>query len=316
MIEARPGKRLISLVIPLLNEAAVIQELFRQLATTVVNLPQYEWELVLIDDGSTDRTVEEVKMHRAIFPGQVRLISFSRNFGQQPALMAGLQGARGDAIVALDADLQDPPEIIASFLGKFEEGYEIVYAIRQVRVASWSKKLAYKTFYRLFRSVSEVPIPLDAGDFSLISKRAALLITSMTERDLFLRGLRSWIGFRQIGIPYNRPGRSAGETKYTFNRLLGLAASAFFGFSLLPLRIATSLGLLTVLLSIGYTIFAVGAALFFHNAPRGWASVIGVVSFIGGAQLISIGILGEYMGRIYKQAQGRPLFIITDQKDL
>ena len=316
MNDSVKGHRLISLVIPLFNEGEMIEQLLTTLNATIAALPQYRWELVLIDDGSSDRTVEQIGIHRPKLAAPIRLIRFSRNFGHQPALMAGVQSARGEAIICLDADLQDPPEIIGTFLAKFEEGFEIVYAVRQVRVASWGKKLAYKAFYRLFRSVAEVPIPVDAGDFSLISRRAASLMTSMTERDIFLRGLRSWIGFRQIGIPYDRPGRTAGETKYSFAKLLNLAGSAFFGFSLLPLRIATTLGLLTVFVSLCYTIFAAVAVLFYHNAPRGWASVIGVISFIGGAQLISIGILGEYIGRIYRQTQGRPLFIITEQCDL
>lgn len=316
MIDPAHDRRLISLVIPLFNEAEIIEQLFVTLNATISALPKYRWELVLIDDGSTDQTVEQAKLYRPIFKAQIRLVRFSRNFGHQPALMAGIMSAGGDAIVCLDADLQDPPALISAFLTKFEQGFEIVYAVREGRVASWGKKMAYSVFYRLFRSVAEVPIPLDAGDFGLLSKRAASLITSMPEHDIFLRGLRSWIGFRQIGIPYKRPGRCVGDTKYTLSKLLSLAGSAFFGFSFLPLRIATSLGLLTVFLSLCYTVFAAGAALFYHNAPKGWASVIGVISFIGGAQLISIGILGEYIGRIYKQTQGRPLFVVTEQYDL
>src|SRR5206468_3504198 len=164
--------------------------------------------------------------------------------------------------------------------------------------------------------VAEIPIPLDAGDFGLMSKRAAELVVSMPERDIFLRGLRSWIGFRQIGIPYPRPERGAGETKYTLTKLLRLAASAFFGFSLLPLRLATSLGLVTVCLALCYAAYAAGSAVLFHNAPQGWPSVIGVVSFIGGAQLVCLGILGEYIGRIYRQTQARPRFVIAEQSVL
>jgi dolichol-phosphate mannosyltransferase len=291
----------------------MIEQLFLHLASTIAALPRYSWELVLVDDGSTDRTVEEVMHQRDKLEVPIRLVRFSRNFGHQPALTAGIQKAAGVALICLDADLQDPPELIGAFLEKFEEGFEVVYAVRTARVEGWAKNLAYKTFYRLFHSVAEVPIPLDTGDFSLMTKRAAALVISMSEQDIFLRGLRSWIGFRQIGVPYHRPTRQAGETKYTFAKLLKLAASAFFGFSLLPLRLATSLGIVTVLLSLGYSVFALGAALFFHNAPRGWASVIGVISFIGGAQLISIGILGEYIGRIYKQTRGRPLFVIAEE---
>ena len=227
MVDSADGRQLISLVIPLFNEGEVIEQLLITLDATTSALPKYRWELVLIDDGSTDQTVEQTRMHRPKFKSPIRLIRFSRNFGHQPALMAGILSAGGDAIVCLDADLQDPPELIAAFLAKFEEGFEIVYAVRQVRVGSWGKRMAYKTFYRLFRSVADMPIPLDAGDFSLMSKRAASFVTSMTEQDIFLRGLRSWIGFRQVGIPYQRPGRRAGETKYTFAKLLKLAGSAF-----------------------------------------------------------------------------------------
>ncbi|MEN3371118.1 MAG: polyisoprenyl-phosphate glycosyltransferase [Verrucomicrobiota bacterium] len=224
--------------------------------------------------------------------------------------------AKGDAVILLDADLQDPPELIGSFLRKFEEGYDVVYAIRKTREGDASNNFAYKLFYRLFRRVAEIPIPVDAGDFGLMSRKVASLVIAMPESDIFLRGLRSWVGFKQIGIPYERPARAAGATKYSFSKLLKLAASAFFGFSFLPLRIATSLGLITVFLALCYSVFAICAALFFQSAPRGWASVIGVISFIGGAQLVCIGILGEYIGRIYKQTLGRPLFIIAEEREL
>lgn len=308
--------QLVSLVIPLCNEEEVIEQLFSRLSAMIATLPAYRWELILVDDGSTDRTVAEVTRHSRTFPAALRLIKFSRNFGHQPALTAGIRAAAGAAVVCLDADLQDPPELVGSFLEKFEEGFDVVYAVRAARVEGWAKNLAYKMFYRLFRSVAEVPIPLDAGDFSLMTKRAARLVTAMSEQDIFLRGLRSWIGFRQIGVPYDRPTRSTGETKYRFGKLLNLAASAFFGFSFLPLRLATTLGFLTVLLSLGYTAFALAGAVFFRDVPRGWASVVGVISFIGGAQLISIGILGEYIGRIYKQTRGRPLFVIAEECEL
>lgn len=308
--------RLVSLVVPLFNEAAVIEQLLTRIGSLVESEPGYRWEILFADDGSTDDSVAKIIKHHSKARAHIRLLRLSRNFGHQAALTAGLIAAQGDAVILLDADLQDPPELIGSFLRRFEEGYDVVYAVRKTREGDASNNLAYKMFYRLFRRVAEIPIPLDAGDFGLMSKKVASLVIAMPESDIFLRGLRSWVGFRQIGIPYERPARAAGATKYSFSKLLRLAASAFFGFSFLPLRIATSLGLITVFLALCYSVFAICAALFFQSAPRGWASVIGVISFIGGAQLVCIGILGEYIGRIYKQTLGRPLFIVAEEREL
>ena len=303
----------VSIVIPLYNESAVVDRLANSLRGAIATEPAYRWEIVLVDDGSSDDTADQVRGHHDQIGVPVRLIRFSRNFGHQAALTAGISAARGDAIICMDADLQDPPELVGQFLRKFEQGYEVVYAVRERREGGALKKLAYRVFYRLFRRVAEIPIPLDAGDFGLMSKRAASIISAMPERDIFLRGLRSWVGFRQIGIPYSRPSRVAGEAKYSFGGLLKLAGSAFFGFSFLPLRVATSLGRVTVFLALLYTLFALISAVFYQSAPRGWASVIGVITLFGGAQLICIGILGEYIGRIYKQTQARPLFVISEE---
>jgi glycosyltransferase involved in cell wall biosynthesis len=305
-----------SIVIPLFNESAVIRNLTEALRTALVSEPGYSWEIVFIDDGSTDGTMNDVRECCGRLPATVRVIRLSRNFGHQPALMAGISAARGNAVICMDADLQDPPSLISPFLRHYEQAYDVVYAVRMRRDSTLLKKAAYHLFYRLLRRVSDVPIPLDAGDFGLLSRRAAAMLLAMPERDLFLRGLRSWIGFRQVGIPYSRPDRFAGETKYSYRKLLKLAASAFFGFSLLPLRIATSLGLTAVFVSVCYALFAVVAALLQWSIPRGWASVIVVISFIGGAQLVSIGILGEYIGRIYKQTQGRPLYIVAEEMEI
>jgi polyisoprenyl-phosphate glycosyltransferase len=302
-----------SIVIPLFNETAVLGRLVDSLGTAIALEPAYVWEVVLVDDGSSDDTVAQVHICHQRVGAPVRLIRFSRNFGHQAALAAGIGAAKGDAVICMDADLQDPPELIREFLRKFEEGYDVVYAIRDRREGSMLKKLAYSLFYRLFRRVAEISIPLDAGDFGLMSKRAASIISAMPERDVFLRGLRSWVGFRQIGIPYARPSRTAGKTKYSFGKLMKLAGSAFFGFSFLPLRVATSLGIVTVFCALVYMAFALVSVFFYDAAPRGWASVIGVITLFGGAQLICIGILGEYIGRIYKQTQARPLFVISEE---
>jgi glycosyltransferase involved in cell wall biosynthesis len=224
----------ISIVIPIFNEAAMIPILFGRLAEALRQWPGWRGELVLVDDGSSDDSAEMIALHAGSFPGPVWLRRFSRNFGHQAALMAGLQKATGDAVIIVDADLQDPPQLFGSLLDYFSQGYDIVYGVRRKREGGVILPFAYKIFYFVFRHVAEVPIPLDAGDFWLLNRRTVEVISRMNEQDLLLRGLRSWVGFRQVGIPYDRPARQAGQTKYTLRRLIRLAMSAFFGFSSLP----------------------------------------------------------------------------------
>lgn len=307
---------LVSLVVPFLNEEAVIPHLFTILAETLPGLGPYRWELVLVDDGSTDGSLGRIRAGAAFFPGDVRVVRLSRNFGHQAALMAGLQQAWGEALICLDADLQDPPALFAEFLRHYATGSDVVYAVRRTREASGWKRLAYWAFYRLFQSVSEVRIPLDAGDFGLISRRVATLVCAMPERDVLVRGLRSWVGFRQTGVPYDRPGRAAGETKYGLIRLLRLAASAFFGYSALPLRFATGLGLGSAAFAGIYGGYALLTKLRGGGNPAGWTSLAIIVLFLGGVQLISVGILGEYIGRIHRQTQGRPLYVVAETLEL
>lgn len=289
----------------------MITLLLERLATVVRKLDRYEWELVLIDDGSVDDSALLILKQAKMFPGKLYLRQFSRNFGHQAALMAGLEKASGDAIVFIDADLQDPPELLGTFLDHFEKGYDVVYGIRQQREIGWLMNIASKSFYVLFQKLAEISIPLDAGDFGLISRRAANIIKQMPERDLLLRGLRSWVGFKQIGIPYNRPGRAAGKTKYTFAKIMRTAMSAFFGYSSLPLRISTSCGLGAVILALFYGGYALWEKLMYDSNPPGWTSLIMVVLLLGGAQLISVGILGEYIARIYRQTLSRPLYVVA-----
>jgi glycosyltransferase involved in cell wall biosynthesis len=258
-----------SIVIPLFNERAVIPKLANALHEAITTEIGYNWEVVFTDDGSTDGTIEQVAASCSALPARVKVVRLSRNFGHQAALVAGLSAATGDAIISMDADLQDPPSLIPTFLRHYEQGYDVIYAIRSRRESGLMKKAAYHLFYRILSRVAEVSIPLDAGDFGLISKQAAARLIAMPERDIFLRGLRSWIGFRQIGIPYSRPDRIAGETKYSYAKLIKLAASAFFGFSFLPLRVATTLGLATVAISILYALFAIAAAVLHMSAPKG-----------------------------------------------
>jgi len=312
---ATPPPR-VSIVVPVFNEAAMITLLFQRLAATVNPLDRYEWELILVDDGSSDDSARRIKDQAQLFPGKVLLRQFSRNFGHQAALMAGLEKATGDAVIFIDADLQDPPELFSTFLENFEKGFDVVYAVRQKRDSGLFLKLAYKIFYLLFRKLAEVPVPLDSGDFGLISRRAANVIRQMPEKDLLLRGLRSWVGFKQIGVPYDRPERAAGETKYTLGKLMRLAASAFFGYSSLPLRISTGCGLASVVLALLYGAYALYGKWVLNSNPPGWTSLVLVVLLLGGAQLISVGILGEYIARIYKQSLDRPLYIVADDHSL
>ncbi|HEY8966226.1 MAG TPA: glycosyltransferase family 2 protein [Candidatus Methylacidiphilales bacterium] len=306
---------LVSIVVPFYNEEEVLPALLRRLGETVRALPDYAWELVLVNDGSADASVAAIAAHRALFPGKVVLRQFSRNFGHQPALMAGLEKAAGEAILFIDADLQDPPELFAEFLARHREGYEVVYAVRARREGSAVKKAAYSLFYRLFRRLADIAIPLDSGDFGLVGRRAADAILRMPEKDLLLRGLRSWVGFRQTAVHYERPERAAGAPKYTFRKLLRLATSAFFGYSALPLQVASGLGVAAVLLGFLYGCYALYGKLHGEN-PQGWTSLAILVLFLGGVQLVTIGIMGEYIARIYRQGQGRPLYLVAEDREI
>ncbi len=306
----------ISIVIPVFNEAAMITLLLERLAATVRQLDRYTWELILVDDGSVDDSAQRILDQASLFPGKLLLRRFSRNFGHQAALMAGLEKASGEAIIFIDADLQDPPELFAAFLSHFEKGYDVVYGIRKRRDSGLWLKLSYKIFYLLFQKMADVSIPLDAGDFGLISRRAANIIKQMPEKDLLLRGLRSWVGFKQVGVPYDRPERAAGETKYTLRKLMNLAASAFFGYSSLPLRISTGCGLGAILLGLLYGGYALYGKWVLNANPPGWTSLLMIVLLLGGAQLISVGILGEYISRIYRQSLSRPLYVVADDHSL
>lgn len=308
--------KLISLVIPVYNEEEVIPFLFRELCQSCQQLTNYQWELVIIDDGSRDETVAQVQTLSKEFPWPVRLIQLSRNFGHQAALTAGISQAQGHALICLDADLQDPPTLFPHLLEKFESGYDVVYAVRRSRAEGILLKAAFKLFYKIFQRVSNIEIAMDSGDFGLISRRVADHIVSMPERDILLRGLRSWVGFKQIGVEYDRPQRLRGTTKYRLAQRFKVAGGAFFGFSHLPLRIATWAGGIVASLATLYFIYILIRRLMGYAQSPGWLSLTSVVLLIGGVQLITIGILGEYIGRIYQQVQARPLYIIDKNQRL
>lgn len=308
---------LISVVVPCYNEEEVLPLLEERLSRVAATWDT-PYEIILVDDGSVDRTWEIlVGVHRR--DPRWKVIRFARNFGHQTALRAGLCASQGDIVAVVDADLQDPPEILASFFAKWKEGYDVIYGVRRRRKEGWFLRAAYYSFYRVLSRLAEDDIPLDTGDFSVMDRRIVDLINRMPERKPFIRGLRSWVGFRQVAMPYDRQARAAGDPKYDLSRLVGLAVDGIFSSSIVPLRMATWSGLfisiiaflgaiVTFLLRILPDFFA----RFGLQAVPGTASVIIVVLFLGGVQLISVGICGEYIGRIYENIKGRPFWTISD----
>jgi dolichol-phosphate mannosyltransferase len=300
-----------SIVAPIYNELGNLPELYRRVKQAM-DANGESWELVLVDDGSTDGSTEKIR-ELAQTDSRVRPVIFSRNFGHQIAITAGWDYARGDAIVIIDADLQDPPEVILDLARKWKEGYEVVYAIRAEREGeSWFKKFTASLFYRIIYRITDVKIPVDTGDFRLMDRKVVDVLKRMGERHRFPRGMSAWVGFKQIGVEYKRAARFAGETKYPFNKMLRLALNAITSFSYFPLQVATFFGFF----SAGLAILAIPVVIYLRMAgiPQftGQATTLIAVLFLGGVQLISLGILGEYIGRLYDEAKGRPLYIVRD----
>jgi dolichol-phosphate mannosyltransferase len=263
---------------------------------------------LFVDDGSYDRSLELLQQLATADP-QVTLVELARNFGHQVAVSAGLEYSQGHAVIVMDADLQDPPEILPQFIAKWREGYEVVYAVRQKRKEGWFKRLAYTAFYRLLRQMANVEIPLDAGDFCIMDRRVVDLLISMPERNRFVRGIRSWAGFKQVGLPYDRPARHAGHPKYTFSRLVHLALDGMISFSYVPLRVITLVGLsvsiFSIILALFYAIKKLSSGLY----PPGFATLIVAICFLAGVQLLTMGVMGEYVGRISEEVKQRPLYV-------
>lgn len=308
----RPQRPLVSVVFPVYNERENLDTLMSRVHPVLERAADGSFEVVFVDDGSRDGSGE---MLDAISEGDRRykVIHFSRNFGHQAALQAGLDATQGSAVVLMDADLQDPPELIYRFIEKWREGYEVVYAIRKKRKESPWKRMAYATFYRTMKFIAEIDTPLDAGDFCLMDRRVVQTLVALRERNRFLRGLRSWAGFRQVGVEYERASRNAGEPKYTFRKLVGLALSGYIGFSSLPLRLAAWLGLSSATAGFLLALWVLLSKLFLPHIPQGWASTIAVILFVGGVQLIMLGVIGEYLGRVYDEVRQRPLYIVSSQ---
>jgi len=304
---------LLSIVVPCFNEQEVIPETWRRLRGLRDAIHDCAIEFVFVDDGSRDGTLEAL---RAIARGDpsVRILAFARNFGHQLAVTAGIDAAAGDALVIIDADLQDPPELIPEMLCKWREGYDVVYGTRLERPGeSWFKLATARAYYRVLDRLSEVSIPLDTGDFRLISRRVADTLRAMPERDRFLRGMVSWIGFRQCALPYRRAERFAGVSKYPLGKMLRFATDGILSFSSAPLRLSVNLGLIAATLALIGILYALVLRIFTNIWVEGWTALMIAVLFLGGIQLISVGILGAYVGRIYNEIKNRPLYVVQER---
>lgn len=301
----------ISVAIPLHDEQDVLPELLARLTAVLDGLPGGPHEVVLVDDGSTDRTFELVREAAA---GDERIVGvkLSRNFGHQAALTAGLELVTGDVVVVMDGDLQDRPEEIPRFLAEHERGYDVVYAQRTDRKESVALRASYFLFYRLLDRLSELSLPVDSGDFSLLSRRVVDELNLLPERHRYLRGLRTWVGFEQIGIPVERDPRAGGQPSYTLGKLLRLAFDGVFSFSVSPLRAAWILGAVASAAASVYALYAIFQRLFLGGTPQGFTALIVAITFFAGIQLLFLGLIGEYLGRVYDEAKARPHFVIAE----
>ena len=307
-------KTTFSIIAPIYNELENIPELYPRIRDVMEQTGE-PWELILVDDGSTDGSTDVLRT-LASKDNRVKTVIFARNFGHQIAVTAGLDYSSGNAVVIIDADLQDPPEVILDLIEKWREGNEVVYAVREEREGeSWFKKTTASLFYRLIYRITDVDIPLDTGDFRLMDRKVVNVMNQMRERHRFLRGMSSWVGFKQIGVPYKRKARFAGETKYPFKKMLQLALNAITSFSYFPLQMATYLGFICAGISVLAIPVVALLRLITGTVLLGQATTLSIVLFLGGVQLISLGIIGEYIGRIYDEAKGRPLYIVAEAPD-
>ncbi|ACK64483.1 glycosyl transferase family 2 [Rippkaea orientalis PCC 8801] len=303
---------LISVIIPCYNEEAVINETNCRLISVIQGITP-NFELIYVDDGSQDKTADLLRQLQQNDP-RIRTILLSRNFGHQMAVTAGLDHATGDAIVLIDADLQDPPEVIEQMVYQWSQGYHVAYGVRTERIGETAfKRWTAKAFYRLMNQLSDVPIPLDTGDFRLMDRQVVEALKLMPERDRFLRGMISWVGFKQVAVPYQRAPRLAGVSKYPFWKMVRFATDGILSFSLVPLRMAIWTGLFTFGLSLIGIIYALIIRLFTKSWVEGWTLLFISVLFIGGIQLVFLGVIGEYIGRIYRENKQRPLYLVRER---
>ncbi|HEX8476451.1 MAG TPA: glycosyltransferase family 2 protein [Pyrinomonadaceae bacterium] len=303
----------VSVVVPCYNEGLVIRETHRRLVEVLESLEGARFEIVYVDDGSRDETARALGELQA-GDERVRVLLLSRNFGHQIAVTAGLEHASGDAVVIIDADLQDPPEVIAEMYAHWREGSQVAYGVRTDRAGETAFKLwTAKMFYRLINRLSGIEMPLDTGDFRLMDRSVVEALLAMPERDRYLRGMVSWVGFRQTPVYYKRAPRFAGASKYPLLKMLRFATDGVISFSFTPLRLATWMGFVALAMAFGGIVYAVLLRLYTHDWVRGWASLFVAVLFMGGVQLVSLGIIGEYIGRIYGEVKQRPLYFVRER---
>lgn len=304
-------KQLLSVVIPVFNEASIIP-IFHQALRQICQTLPFELQVIYVNDGSRDETFSVLRDLKKQ-DSAIAVLDLSRNFGKEIALQAGLDYAQGDAVVVMDVDLQDPPELIPEFIKYWQQGYDIVYATRRTRAGeSWVKRSTAYLFYRLIEKMSSIPIPRDTGDFRLLSRRAVEALKLLREKHRFMKGLFSWIGFTQIGIPFERPPRLKGQTKWNYSKLLNLAMEGITSFTIVPLKLATWIGFSTALFAFIYALVIVYKTLIFGEPIRGYPSLMVVILFLGGVQLITLGIIGEYLGRMFDETKQRPLYLVKE----
>jgi polyisoprenyl-phosphate glycosyltransferase len=307
-LELKKNHPRVSLAIPVYNEEAVVPELLRRTTALLDTLPGGPHEIILADDGSSDRTLELLEKATEQ-EGRLVVVALSRNFGHQTALTAALDHVRGDVAILMDGDLQDPPEAVPTLIAAYEQGYDVVYVRRVNRKESWWLRICYHIFYRVLAALSSTQLPLDSGDFGLMSRRVIEEMRRMPEHHRYLRGMRTWVGFRQIGIPIERSARHAGRPKYGPVKLLMLAFDGIFAFSIVPLRAAAISGILAIILSCLYAVYALYVK-FWRASPQGFTAIILVVTFLSGMNLFFLGVIGEYIGRVYEETKGRPHYVV------
>jgi|HubBroStandDraft_1064217.scaffolds.fasta_scaffold03588_8 polyisoprenyl-phosphate glycosyltransferase len=301
----------VTLVLPIHDEEEVIPELHRRLQDFVHQVG-VSVEVIFVDDGSSDRSLQLLRELSSHEP-RYRILSLSRNFGHQVAITAGLDHSTGDAVVVMDADLQDPPEVVKEMLEKWREGFDVVYAIRRKRQdETWFKLVTARVFYRLFAAMIPIDVPLDAGDFRLMSRRVVVALGALRETHRFVRGMVAWVGFRQAKVLYDRPGRFAGQTKYPLRKMARFAVDGITSFSILPLRFSTYLGIVMSLISLAVTAWALVSKYVFQRTVTGWTAIVVIIALFASVQFFMIGILGEYVGRIFEEIKGRPLYVVRE----
>ncbi|HEX2947254.1 MAG TPA: glycosyltransferase family 2 protein [Clostridia bacterium] len=309
------AKIVCSVVVPVFNEEAVLPETYKRLNTVLESLNE-PYELIFVNDGSKDRTAEILYEICSRDP-HVKFVNFSRNFGHQLASTAGMDYSTGETVVLIDADLQDPPEIIPDMLKKWREGYDVVYGVRAKRNGeTWFKKLTARLFYRFIRSMTDVDLPVDTGDFRLIDRKVCTALARINEKNRYIRGIISWLGFSQTGIEYVRDKRFAGESKYPLKKMLRFACDGIASFSYKPLKLASYCGGFLSVLSFVYMLIIVGQRVLTNTTVAGWASILAVSLFFNGIILIILGIIGAYIGRIYDEVKGRPLYIVKETRNI